>query len=135
MWKKIINLQIQITNKDSIQINLFPVIFDHILTWPPLGKHFFWSICFLRTHSMAASAIVISEIEFCTKQCNKWRLYQKFYCINQILDISISFNSIYFLSLLHTFFNGFDHWFSWQLWHYKRKKCVTRAESLRGVGL
>ena len=130
------NLHIQITYTNSIQINyqlsLTTYLSDRL--WENL---FFWSICFLRTHSIAASAIINSQIEFCTKQCNTWRLYLEIllYQLNWILDITISFNSIYFC-LFHIHFSMvFDHWFSWQLWHHKRKKCVTRTESLRAVGL
>ena len=100
------------------------------------GKtYFFSSICFLRTYSMAASAVVNSQIKFCTKQCNKWRLYQKI-LLYQLNSWNFYFFWFYlFLSLSHTYFNGFGHWFSWQLWHQKWKKCVTGTESLREVDL
>ena len=116
--------------------NKLPVIFDHILIWPHLGKLIFLEhLLFKNTfNGCVCNSKQSDRILYKAMQYMKI-VSENFTISTWILDISISFNAIYFC-LFHIHFSMvFDHWFSWQLWHHKWKKCVTRTESLRGVGL
>ena len=137
--KKFLTLWSVSTN--SMQINLFPVILDNIRIWPPLGKLIFlehqlfkntFNVCIC--HSKQSVATESSSDRIMQKRVQLMKFVSENFPVSSEFLTSL-FLFILFFCLLHTFFNNFDYWFSWELWHHKRTKCVIRTESLREVGL